>query len=153
MTGAFRRLLGLVMFAAIFAVPQAAVNAAGPRVVQHRGRLDTKLQTVLDESAPPPQRVIIRVRPGSRPALRDSLTAHGDQILAEHESLDALTAVVHGEDLEELGSNDAILSVSADAIVHSHDLLGGLLGLVGGVVQVVADVLLPNGADTSGPPV
>ena len=28
-----------------------------------------------------PQRVIIRVRPGSRPALRKSLTAHGDQIL------------------------------------------------------------------------
>ena len=83
MTRAFRRLsFGLVVLAAVFAAPQATVNAAGQRVVQHRARLDTKLRAVLDETAPAPQRVIIRVRPGSRLALRDSLTAHGDQILA-----------------------------------------------------------------------
>ena len=128
--------------------------------MQHRARLDTRLQAVLDEAAPKPQRVIIRVRPGSRLALRESLTAHGDQILAEHDSLDALTAVVHGEDLGELADKDFVLSVSTDAIVRPHGLLGGLLGIVGGRASkaarpgaVVGNVLLPNGADTAGPTV
>jgi serine protease AprX len=152
MTGAFRRLfLGFVMLVAIFAAPQA--NAAGQRVVQHRARLDTRLRAVLDETAPKPQRVIIRVRPGSRLTLRESLRAHGDQILAEHHSLDALTAVVHGEDLGELADKDFVLSVSSDAIVRPHGLLGGLLGLVGGVVDAFGTVLLSSGGDTSGPTV
>ena len=54
--------------------------------------------------------------------------------------------------------------MSADAIVRPHGLLDGLLGIVGGVVDlaskvvgglvnVVGNVLLPNGADTSGPAV
>src|SRR5438876_1060260 len=164
MTGVLRRFLGFVLFAAVLAVPQATVTAAGPRVVQHRGRLDTRLQAVLDETAPQPQRVIIRVRPGSQGALRDNLTAHGDQILAEHESLSALTAVVHGEDLGDLADKDFVLSVSTDAIVRPHGLLDGVLGgagnllggavnLLGGVVKVVGDILLPNNADTSGPTV
>ena len=45
------------------------------------------------------------------------------------------TAVVHGEDLAALAQNDAVLSVSADAIVHPNGLLGGLLG---GVVKLVS---------------
>src|SRR6185295_709340 len=158
MTAAMRRLfLGFVMIAAFVAVPPATVNAAGQREVKHRARLDTALRAVLDQTAPTPQRVIIRVRPGSRSSLRDSLTAHGDQILAEHDSLDALTAVVHGEDLGELVDKDFVLSVSSDAIVHPTGLLDGLLGVVGnvvgGLVKVVGNILLPNGADTSGPTV
>ena len=99
--------------------------------------------------------MIIRVRPGSRLALRQSLTAHGDQILGEHESIDALTALVRGEDLAALADNDAILSVSSDAIVRPHGLLGGLLGgvlnLVGNLTNVLGSTLLQSGADTAGP--
>ena len=154
MTRAFRRLsFGFVVFAAVFAAQQATVNAAGPRVVQHRARLDASLRAVLDETAPARQRVIIRVRPGSRVALREGLTAHGDQILAEHDSLDALTAVVHGEDLGDLADKDFVLSVSTDAIVHPTGLLDGLLGIVSSVFKLVGNILLPNGADTSGPTV
>jgi serine protease AprX len=156
MTRASRRFsFGFVALAAVFAAPLAQVKAAGP-AVHHRERLDTRLRGVLDQSAPVPQRVIIRVRPGSRLALRENLTAHGDRILAEHDSLDALTAVVHGEDLGDLVDKDFVLSVSTDAIVHPHGLLGGLLGLVDTVVKVVGDVVgivLPNGAETSGPAV
>src|SRR5438094_731630 len=161
MNRSFRRLpFALAIVAAILSATDApmgaAANPAGPR---RAARLDTNLQTVLDEAAPQAQRVIIRVRAGSRAAIRESLTAHGDQVLGEHESIDALTAVVHGEDLATLADNDAVLSVSTDAIVRPHSLLGGLVGgvvgglvkLAVGVVTLVADVILPNGADTSGP--
>ena len=104
MIRAFRRFsFGCVVLAAIIAAPQAIVNAAGQRVVHHRDRLDATLRGIVDQSGPKPQRVIIRVRPGSRLTLRQGLTAHGDQILAEHDSVDALTAVVHGEDLGPVG--------------------------------------------------
>jgi serine protease AprX len=148
------------MIAAVFAVADAPAVAAGRGAPQrHTERFDANLRAVLDTSTPEPQRVIIRVRPGSRLALKNSLTAHGDQILGEHESIDALTAVVRGEDLAALADNDAILSVSSDAIVRPHSLLGGLLGgavnlllqVVDGLVTVVDAVLLPNGAEVSGP--
>src|SRR5580693_2198544 len=119
---------GLAVIIAALSVADAPMRAASS-ASQHRAtRLDTQLRGILDQGAPAPQRVIIRVRPGSRPAVRDSLTAHGDQILGEHESIDALTAVVHGEDLATLGDSDAVLSVSSDAIVRPHGLLDGLLG-------------------------
>jgi serine protease AprX len=143
---------GLTIIVAALSAADAPMRAAVPQArPRHAERVDTKLRAVFDENAPGPQRVIIRFRSGSRPALRNSLTAHGDAILAEHESIDALTAVVHGEDLAALADNDAILSVSSDAIVRPHGLLDGLLGIVGGLLRVVGNVLLPNGADTSGP--
>jgi serine protease AprX len=158
---------GVALIVAVLPVADVAVGAAGSRASQHHAeRLDARLRAVLNDSTPDAQRVIIRVRPGSRLALRNSLTAHGDQVLGEHESIDALTAVVHGADLAALADNDAILSVSCDAIVRPHSLLGGLLGglggLVGGVVNtllkvvngllsVVGLVVLPGGGEVSGP--
>src|SRR5882672_11261895 len=149
----------LAIIVAVLAVADAPVGAAAGRASQrHAERLDAMLSAVLDDSTPEPQRVIIRVRPGSRAALRGSLTAHGDQILGEHESIDALTAVIHGGDLATLAGSDEVLSISSDAIVRPHGLLGGVLGLVGGVVKAVVNVVvgvvgivLPNLADTSGP--
>jgi serine protease AprX len=144
------------MIVAALAVADAPVGAAVSRMAQHHAeRLDANLLAVLDDSTPEPQRVIIRVRPGSRTDLRKSLTDHGDQILGEHESIEALTAVIHGGDLATLADRDDVLSISSDAIVRPHSLLGGLLGgalnlavkLIGGVVNVFLD----NGADTSGP--
>src|SRR6185312_7127306 len=106
------------------------------------------------------QRVIIRVRPGQRERLRSALVNHGDQILATHESLDAIAAFVHEDDLQALAQQDFIASISSDAPVHSESLLGGLFGVVGGLLKTVTGVLggvvglvLPNGADTSGPEV
>src|SRR5438552_1425799 len=88
---------GLAIILAVLAVNDTGAAASG--MSQRRAaRLDAHLRAVLNEPAPDPQRVIIRVRPGNRPALRDNLVAHGDQILSEHESLDMLTAVIHGED-------------------------------------------------------
>jgi serine protease AprX len=155
MRRALRHIPSGLALIAVLAVADAPVGAAKHAPQRHAERLDANLVAVLADIAPEPQRVIIRVRPGSRPALRNSLTAHGDQILGEHESIDALTAVIHGGDLATLADSEAVLSISSDAIVRPHGLLDGLLGLVGGlvktVVNVVGAVLLPNGADTSGP--
>jgi hypothetical protein len=94
--------------------------------------------------------------------VRQCLTDHGDQILSEHESIDAVTAVVHREDLVALAYNDEILSVSTDAIVRPHSLLGGVLGVVGGVLNValklvdgvlnfIGVLILPGGGEVYGP--
>src|SRR4029077_14639478 len=113
----------LALIVAILAAADAPVGAAGRSAPQHHAeRLDTRLRAVLGDSAPEPQRVIIRVRPGRRPALRASLTAHGDQITGVHESIHALSPLIHGEDLATLAVSDTVLSISPDAIVRPHQL-------------------------------
>src|SRR5439155_13017720 len=95
----------------------APTSAGGPRPAAHRvERLDARLRAAVAANATEPERVIIRVRPGGGAALRNSLAAHGDQLLAGLDSLDTIAAVVHHEDLTVLADNDAVLSVSADAI-------------------------------------
>jgi subtilisin family serine protease len=118
---------------------------------QKHTRLDMRLREALDAGRTEPQRVIIRVRDGERSALRRTLEAHGDHVLAEHASLEALTAVVHGDDLAELASRDGVLSVSTDAVVRAHGgLLGGLLGGVVGVVDTVVDTVVDVAVGTLG---
>ena len=60
---------GLAMLGVVLGAPQVPVHAGAARVVQHRSRLDTHLRGIVDEAAPGPQRVIIRVRPGTRSTL------------------------------------------------------------------------------------
>jgi serine protease AprX len=161
MTDAIRRLpIGLALVLTVLSGADTRTSASAQPLQRLADKLDTTLQAVVENGETAPQRVIIRTRPGRRAALRESLRAHGDRILSEHASLDALTAVVHGGDLAALADSDAILSVSRDAIVRPHgQLLGGLLrrtlrtvlGTVGDLVTVVGNILLPNGADTSGP--
>src|SRR6266849_3704887 len=144
---------GLTVLVACLALADAPIRAEGSRAPQRRAeRLDAKLRAVLGDVAPEPQRVIVRVRPGSRPVLHNSLIAHGDQIVGEHESIDAITAVIHGEDLVTLADSDAVLSISCDAIVRPHGPNDGLIGLAGGPLKTVANVvgsaLPPNGANT-----
>ena len=151
----------LAIAVAVTGTTTAPASAAGSSAPAHRAnRLDTKLRGVLTQAAPAPQRVIIRARPGTRATLQQSLTDHGDRILVEHASLEAFTAIVHGDDLGPLADNDSVLSISADAVVRPVGFLGGVLhlvvGTVGAVVTLavsVVEVLLPNGADTSGPAV
>ncbi len=153
--------LVLALLAAVVTTADAPLSAEQSRLFARRAaRLDSSLRAVLNDSTPPPQRVIIRVRSGARPTLRADVAAHGGRIVTEHDSLNALTAIVPGGDLGRLADHDAILSISRDVVVRPHSLLGGLGGLVGrlvgtlvNVVEVVANVLLPNGADTEGPAV
>jgi len=77
------------------------VAGHGPRA-SPREKLDLHLRAALDAGADDAQRVIIRVRPGERASLRQLLANHGDSIVVEHDSLDAITAVVHPCDLETL---------------------------------------------------
>jgi serine protease AprX len=140
----------LALIVSAFVNP-AAAGAGGPR--RHRAAVDEQVRAAAERTPDQPQRVIIRVRPGSRDYVRRALAEHGDQIVADHSSIDAITATVHGEDIEELSANESILTVSSDAVVRADGLLGGLLNIVGGLLKVVGTVLLPGGADTSGPPV
>jgi hypothetical protein len=148
--------LSTALAIAFFTCGNVQVVAGHGARVSHRDKLDLHLRAALDAGADEAQRVIIRVRPGERASLRQLLANHRDSILVEHDSLDAITAVVHAGDLETLSEQQQVISVSSDAVVHAK-LLGGLLGtalrLVGTLVNVVGSVLLPNGADTSGPAV
>jgi serine protease AprX len=132
---------------------QAQAQTSGGSRGAHRHKLDNHLRAVLDAGARESQRVIIRTRAGERFGIRRALAAHGDRIIADHESIDALTAEVHPEDLDTLAGRDGVVSVSTDAVVRAKllgGLLGGLVNVVGGLVQVVGSILLPNGADTEG---
>ena len=158
MKGSFRRnvTVAIAFALAVGAGGDTAGTAAAQRHRSNRHKLDINLRAALDAGRRDSQRVIIRTRAGERSALRRALTTHGDRIIADHDSIDALTAVVHGDDLEALADRAGVLSVSTDAVVEAElldGLLGGLLRLTGSLVEVVGSVLLPNGADTEGPAV
>ncbi len=120
---------------------------------RNRHKLDLNLRAALDAGRREPQRVIIRTRPGDRSSVRRAVTEHGDRLLADHESIDALTAVVGAEGLDQLASQPGVVSISTDAVVEAKllgGLLGGLLNVVGSLTKTVGLLLLPNGADTDG---
>src|SRR5688572_6926081 len=137
--------LGVVIALAVLTANEGGLAAGGSQKDERHRRLDARLRLLVDQGDDQPQRVIIRVRTGSLDALKTALREHGDQLVAEHEEIDAVTAVVHAEDLPSLAATSAVVSVSTDAVVRAHDLLGGLLGvgggLVGTVTQVVTDVV------------
>ena len=93
-------------------------SVSAPAVAEERSKLDKVLQEAIRQ-APQPQRVIVRTQPGTRHAVRAALQQHGDIVLAEHPSLEALTVTVHGEDLVALQANPNVVSVSVDAEVTS----------------------------------
>ena len=113
----------LCLAAGVMAIVLASTSTnptATSRTARKYPRLDLSLQAAAAAHSRDPQRVIISVRPGSRSAVRRALAAHGDRILAEHDSIDAITAVVRGQELETLASHDAVVSVSRDAVVSAH---------------------------------
>ena len=137
--------LGFVIALAVLTASGGGLAAGGSQKDDRHRRLDARLRLLVDQGDDQPQRVIIRVRKGSLDALKTALSEHGDQLVAEHEGIDAVTAVVHAEDLPSLAATNSVVSVSTDAVVRAHGLLGGLLGVVGGLVgtvtQVVTDVV------------
>src|SRR3954471_4707568 len=141
MNEAFRRSVAVTIAIAVAISTSGEVYGKGAAARQPRARykLDHSLREDVaggDET----QRVIIRVRTGQRGALQRSLEAHGDEVIADHESIDALTARVHTSDLDSLTELDDVISVSSDAVVHAK-LLGGLLGAVGSVLGAVVGTL------------
>jgi serine protease AprX len=149
----------VVLALAVATFGDSAASAKSAARSERLRRLDARLRVVAESGTDQPQRVIIRVAPGMRGAMRRALSEHGDTVLADHASAEALTAVVHADDLEALAAAESIVSVSVDAVVRPHGLLGGLLGglvevatgLVGGLLNTVGTILDP--ADMSGPPV
>jgi serine protease AprX len=98
--------LALGLFLAGTSVPAFAEGA--------RSKLDKVLRAAERHRA---QRVIIQTRAGSRAALKRALQQHGDAVEAEHPGLEALTVVVHGDDLAALERDPSVLAVSIDAEV------------------------------------
>src|SRR3982751_1524929 len=136
----FRKAAGVCTAAAIAVAAAGHAQAMARRApgASHRDKLDLHLRAALEgKGARESQRVIIRVAPGGQAALRRMLADRGDPIVAEHQSIEAFTAVVHTEDLDALAAGQQIVSVSSDAVVRAKllgGLLGGVLNLVGGMV-------------------
>jgi len=99
-----------------FAVTPAVAN--DNTVTDQTQKLDKKLLETL-KKAPQPTRVIIRTRDGKTTLLRNALQAHGDVVETQHNEIDALTAVVHGEDILAIANDPSVESVSIDAVVRS----------------------------------
>ena len=124
-------------------------------------RLDATLQTVVSTGVQAPQRVIITMRPGKRPAMRSLLTNLGRPVIAEHPGIESLSALVAADDLSTLVSYPEVLSIAADHVVRPTALLGGLTstltgtvtGLTSGLLNVVDEVFLPAKGNVSGPAV
>lgn len=127
------------------------LKAASPPLA----RLDATLKAVVAQQVLEPQRVIVTVRAGRRDAMRRLLTSHGDSVLAEHPELDAITAIVHAEDLPGLAGAADVLSIAADAVVRptALDPVSSLTGTVNTLANLVGNVVLPGSGDTSGPAV
>ena len=97
--------------------------------------------------------------------MRRTLEAHGDQIVAEHASIDALTAVVHGDDLAALAARTASCRFrptpwsaraaacsAACSAASSAGCVGGVVNTLGVVVGGVVGIVDPT-TNTEGPAV
>ncbi len=124
-----RRVVGFVIVFVFVVAAGSHVQgkSGGAQRARNQHKLDNHLRASLEAGSSGPQRVIIRTRAGERSALKRRLATRGDRVLADHESINALTAIVHAEDLDSLAAEDGVLSVSTDAVVRAK-LLGGLLG-------------------------
>ena len=132
------------------------VTGSGVSTVLRVTRLDATLQELVARGSQAPQRVIIRVKPGKRAALRQSLIAHGDQVLFDHASIDAITAVVHGLDLgagrrgPDVVDRGRFRRATHGSSRKPHDQPDERDR---SLLKTVAQVILPGGGDTSGPAV
>ncbi|HEY6508648.1 MAG TPA: S8 family serine peptidase, partial [Vicinamibacterales bacterium] len=154
----------LTVALALLAVTDSATQVRSTPLGLQLKKLDGILRADVDRQSSGVRRVIVRVRPGERSALRRLMAAQGESVLAEHPSVDALTAIVPAEDLEWLAQQGSVLSVSADAVVRPHgqilgllktvtDTVGGLAaGTVGTLLDTVGSIIDP-GMDEGGEPV
>jgi serine protease AprX len=117
-----------------------------------RSKLDKVLRAALREGSR--QRVIIQTRPGRSAGLKKSLQQHGDVVQAEHPGLNALTVILHGEDLAALEADPSVLAVSVDAEVTSFGAKRSTSshGRPGRIKPVPTDDLVRQAVGVSGLP-
>jgi len=84
-------------------------------------KLDRALEARVAKGAKGSIQVIIT---GNSDAVRGRLLARNRQIVAEHPSIDAITAIVDAADLEDLEKDSAVRGVSLDAPVKAHQAAG-----------------------------
>jgi serine protease AprX len=131
---------GAVLVAALVLSP-IAVNAPRAQALsigQRLSKLDTLLRADVTARRGGSRRVIIRARPGDRPAIQRLLAASGHATVADGVG-DTLRGELPADVLEELATSNRILGISADAVVRpSSDLLGSLLkGVTGTLLGTV----------------
>lgn len=98
----------------------AALLLLGAPVIAAGQASDAKLDRALRSvKGTGKQRVIVRMKPGGRAAVREALKKHGDAVKAEHPSIEALTAEVHADDLQALAARGDVESVALDAEVST----------------------------------
>ena len=130
-----RKVVHLLTLVALLLVP-GTIDAAGPQRGGEPGtkpagkhaKLDKALREGLEKGDRGKKRVIIRTKKGSRGSVRYALEVYGDEIRAEHPSIDGVTAVVDAAVLEVLAGSSVIESVSVDAVVYATQGGGGGAG-------------------------
>jgi len=105
----------------ILAVLLLAVTTFSSPAFAGGHKLDRALEAKVASGAKGSIQVIIT---GNTDAVRGRLAAKGRQVVAEHPSIDAITAVVDAADLEDLENDSAVRGVSLDAPVKAHQAAG-----------------------------
>jgi serine protease AprX len=138
-----RRLLSATLGIALLAAGTA--SAQGHSRAGH-SKIDRSLRESLDQGDRSPKRVIVSVRPGYRHAIKDALNKHGDVVAGESALVNAVVAVVHSDDIEELANNPAVESIAADATVVAGgaDLLGDSVQATLGGLTSTLDAAIPK---------
>src|SRR5437762_1174123 len=114
-TARILRFAFVAVFLAVVTAPIARVAAKGGAAPKS-AKLDKALQAVVDSGASEGTiQIIIRVKPGGHDTIATGLTNHGDQVLADHPSIDSISAEVHQSDLVELANHPAVDGLSLNA--------------------------------------
>src|SRR5438552_2930148 len=93
------------------------ISAAGRPLSK---KLDAHLQQTLKRGAGP-YRVIIRVRPGQRGAIKQALRKSGHAVYGDHAGIEGLSVEVSASTLRALANNPNVESISTDADLDALD--------------------------------
>jgi serine protease AprX len=112
-----KRILGPVLGVAVcvIAFPGSAASQTD--------KVDRALRDAIQAGAQT-QHVIISVKPGYRPTVRQALEDHGDLVKADHVSIEAVSAEVHADDISQLALQPWVEGVSLDADVFAEQVWG-----------------------------
>lgn len=132
-----------------------------------QGKVDRLLA---QQSSSGSRRVIIRTKSGSTSVVKARLQSHGDAVHGDHQTIDALSATIHAQDVAALAADPDVESISTDARITASQYSGssgsdegsstlnelkaelGLLGLLSGsnITIAVIDSGLAPGIDFDG---
>src|SRR5262249_16457578 len=98
----------------------AMALAATPAIAEPPpGKLDKSTKDAADQGGPDRVRVIVRMLPQQRGAVRGQAVAAGYDVKSEHPSINAITMTVPRQALNGLANNPKIASISIDADLHA----------------------------------